>query len=47
MCGRDEHSRKGKSTRLKIKVGVGPARMKSVMKELRKRYGPMLKRLAR
>ena len=28
------------------KVGVGPERMKSIIKELRKRYGPMLKRLA-
>ncbi len=27
-------------------VGVGPERMKSIIKELRKRYGPMLKRLA-
>ena len=27
-------------------VGVGPERMKAVIKELRKRYGPMLKRLA-
>lgn len=27
-------------------VGVGPDRMKSVIKDLRKRYGPMLKRLA-
>lgn len=27
-------------------VGVGPERMKSTIKELRKRYGPMLKRLA-
>jgi antitoxin component of MazEF toxin-antitoxin module len=27
-------------------VGVGPERMKPVIKELRKRYGPMLKRLA-
>lgn len=28
------------------KVGVGPERMKAITKELRKRYGPMLKRLA-
>jgi antitoxin component of MazEF toxin-antitoxin module len=27
-------------------VGVGPERMKSTIKEIRKRYGPMLKRLA-
>ncbi|MEI8015932.1 MAG: hypothetical protein WCH20_13995 [Nitrospira sp.] len=27
-------------------VGVGPERMKTVIKEIRKRYGPMLKRLA-
>jgi len=27
-------------------VGVGPERMKSTIKELRKRYGPMLTRLA-
>ena len=27
-------------------VGVGPERMRAITKELRKRYGPMLKRLA-
>jgi antitoxin component of MazEF toxin-antitoxin module len=27
-------------------VGVGPERMKPIIKDLRKRYGPMLKRLA-
>jgi antitoxin component of MazEF toxin-antitoxin module len=27
-------------------VGVGPERMKVIIKEIRKRYGPMLKRLA-
>jgi hypothetical protein len=27
-------------------VGVGPERMKATIKELRKRYGSMLKRLA-
>ncbi|MGH7166136.1 MAG: AbrB/MazE/SpoVT family DNA-binding domain-containing protein [Nitrospiraceae bacterium] len=27
-------------------VGVGPERTKTAIKELRKRYGPMLKRLA-
>lgn len=27
-------------------VGVGPERMKRVIKDIRKRYGPMLKRLA-
>jgi len=26
--------------------GVGPERMKSIIKDIRKRYGPMLKRLA-
>lgn len=36
---------KKKST--KLKVGVGQARLESVVKELRKRYGAMLKRLAR
>jgi hypothetical protein len=30
----------------KVKVGVGAARMKAVIKELSKRYGPMLIRLA-
>jgi len=30
----------------KVKVEVGAARMKAVIKELRKRYGPMLKRPA-
>ncbi|HJU03642.1 MAG TPA: hypothetical protein VJ692_00715 [Nitrospiraceae bacterium] len=27
-------------------VGVGPEQMRQVLKDLRKRYGPMLKRLA-
>jgi len=27
-------------------VGVGPDKLKPVVKEIRKRYGPMLKRLA-
>ncbi|BCA56612.1 AbrB family transcriptional regulator [Nitrospira sp. KM1] len=27
-------------------VGVGPEHMKQILKDLRKRYGPMLKRLA-
>lgn len=27
-------------------VGVGPDRLKPIVKEIRKRYGPMLKRLA-
>jgi antitoxin component of MazEF toxin-antitoxin module len=27
-------------------VGVGPERMKAAIKKIRKRYGPMLKRLA-
>ncbi|MCC2642736.1 MAG: hypothetical protein K0S45_3149 [Nitrospira sp.] len=27
-------------------MGVGPERMKAIIKELRERYGPMLKRLA-
>jgi hypothetical protein len=30
----------------KAKVGVGASRMKAVIRDLRKRYGPMLKRLA-
>ena len=30
----------------KAKVGVGTSRMKVVIQELRKQYGPMLKRLA-
>jgi len=35
-----------KVSQKKVQVGVGAARMKAVIKELRKRYGPMLKRLA-
>lgn len=27
-------------------VGVGPDRMKGIVKDIRKKYGPMLKRLA-
>ncbi len=27
-------------------VGVGPERMKEIIKDIRKKYGPMLKRLA-
>ncbi|MBM4124278.1 MAG: AbrB/MazE/SpoVT family DNA-binding domain-containing protein [Nitrospira sp.] len=27
-------------------VGIGPERMKEIIKDIRKRYGPMLKRLA-
>jgi antitoxin component of MazEF toxin-antitoxin module len=27
-------------------VGVGPERMKGIIRDIRKRYGPMLKRLA-
>jgi hypothetical protein len=30
----------------KAKIGVGSSRIKAVIKELRKQYGPMLKRLA-
>jgi hypothetical protein len=30
----------------KARVGVGVSRMKVLIKELRKQYGPMLKRLA-
>jgi len=26
--------------------GIGPERMKTILKDIRKRYGPMLKRLA-
>jgi hypothetical protein len=38
---------KAKKVRQKqVKVEVGAARMKAVIKELRKRYGPLLKRLA-
>ena len=37
---------KKKPTTTTAKVGVGPQRIKSVAKELRKQYGPMLKRLA-
>ncbi|MBX3308330.1 MAG: hypothetical protein KF751_19965 [Nitrospira sp.] len=29
-----------------VNVGVGPERVTATVKELRKRYGPMLKRLA-
>jgi hypothetical protein len=34
-----------KVSQKKAKVGVGTARMKAVIKELRKQYEPMLKRL--
>jgi hypothetical protein len=38
---------KAKKVRQKqVKVDVGAARMKAVIKEIRKQYGPMLKRLA-
>lgn len=37
---------KKKLGKTKAKVGVGRARINSVMKELRKQYEPMLKRLA-
>jgi len=30
----------------RAKIGVGSSRIKGVIKELRKQYGPMLKRLA-
>lgn len=35
-----------KAAKKKGKVGVGTMRIKSIAKELRKQYGPMLKRLA-
>ena len=35
-----------KVSQKKVKVGVGMARMKAVIKELRKQYELMLKRLA-
>jgi hypothetical protein len=35
-----------KASQKKTRVGVGAVRMKLVVKELRKKYGPMLKRLA-
>jgi hypothetical protein len=35
-----------KASQKKTKVGVGAVRMKAMLKELRKQYGPMLKRLA-
>ncbi|HSL02461.1 MAG TPA: hypothetical protein VK901_02845 [Nitrospiraceae bacterium] len=35
-----------KVSQKKAKIGVGSSRIKSVIKELRKQYGPMLKRLA-
>ena len=37
---------KRKVQKPKMKVGVGSERIKAVIKEIRKRYGPMLKRLA-
>ena len=45
-CDEDGHSMKKKSTTTKSKIGVGQQRIKSVAMELRKQYGPMLKRLA-
>ncbi len=42
----DGGSMKKKSAKIKAKVGVGRVRIKSVAQELRKQYGPMLKRLA-
>lgn len=35
-----------KARQKKVKIGVGSSRMKAVVKEIRKQYGPMLKRLA-
>jgi hypothetical protein len=32
--------------KVKAKVGVGPAGIRAIAKDLRKQYGPMLKRLA-
>ena len=37
---------KRKVQKRKMKVRAGPERIKAVIKDLRKRYGPMLKRLA-
>ncbi len=37
---------KRKVVRQKAKVGVGPKRIKTIIKGLRKQYEPMLKRLA-
>jgi hypothetical protein len=38
---------KKKSDKTKAKVGVGRARIKIIVKELHKQYGPMLKPFAR
>ncbi len=35
-----------KAVKIKAKIGVGQRRIESVTKEIRKRYGPMLKQLA-
>jgi N-acetylglutamate synthase/N-acetylornithine aminotransferase len=37
---------KKKAIKIKVKVGVGRAGIKAIAKDLRKQYGPMLKRLA-
>jgi len=37
---------KKKPTTTKAKIGIGKKRIESIAKELRKQYGPMLKRLA-
>jgi len=37
---------KRKVQKRNMKVGIGSKRIKAVIKDLRKRYGPMLKRLA-
>ena len=34
------------ANKVKAKIGVGPAGIKAIAKDLRKQYGPMLKRLA-
>lgn len=39
-------AQKARSTRRGQQPGVGPAKLRAIIKELRRRYGPMLKRLA-
>jgi hypothetical protein len=46
ISGYDHDAMKRKSDPTKGKVGVGKARIKAIVKELRKEYGLMLKRLA-
>jgi hypothetical protein len=37
---------KNKTSERRKMIGAGPARIKAIVKELHKTYGPMLKRLA-